>query len=75
MRTAAPSQVRDVYAWWFALSTRETHVAQGLLEGLTRHEIARALDLSIRTVDAYLGTLYRKTHTTGRDDLLSRWTS
>jgi DNA-binding NarL/FixJ family response regulator len=44
------------------LSEREREVLQRMAEGLTKKEIAAALDLSIHTVDNYLRRIYRKLH-------------
>ena len=44
------------------LSDREREVLQHMAEGLTKKEIATALDLSIHTVDNYLRRIYKKLH-------------
>lgn len=44
------------------LSDREREVLQRMAEGLTKKEIAAALDLSIHTVDNYLRRIYKKLH-------------
>jgi DNA-binding NarL/FixJ family response regulator len=49
-----------------ALSTREREVLRLLAEGLTDREIAGALTLSIRTVEAHVSSLLHKMHARNR---------
>jgi DNA-binding CsgD family transcriptional regulator len=52
-----------------ALSTRERHVAQLALTGLSSRRIGERLGLSARTVDNHLASVYRKLAISGRDEL------
>jgi DNA-binding CsgD family transcriptional regulator len=51
------------------LTARERSVALLVHEGRTNQQIARALDISIKTVEAYLTRLYRKTACSSRVEL------
>ena len=48
------------------LTARERSVALLVHEGRTNQQIARALDISVKTVEAYLTRLYRKTTCSSR---------
>lgn len=52
-----------------ALTARERSVALLVHEGRTNQQIARALDISVKTVEAYLTRLYRKTACSSRVEL------
>jgi DNA-binding CsgD family transcriptional regulator len=52
-----------------ALTARERSVALLVREGRTNQQIARALDISVKTVEAYLTRLYRKTGCSSRVEL------
>jgi len=52
-----------------ALTARERTVALLVHEGRTNQQIARALDISVKTVEAYLTRLYRKTTCSSRVEL------
>jgi DNA-binding CsgD family transcriptional regulator len=51
------------------LTARERGVARLVHEGLTNQQIARTMDISIKTVEAYLTRLYRKTSCSSRVEL------
>jgi DNA-binding CsgD family transcriptional regulator len=51
------------------LTARERSVALLVHEGRTNQQIARALDISVKTVEAYLTRLYRKTTCSSRVEL------
>jgi DNA-binding CsgD family transcriptional regulator len=51
------------------LTARERSVARLVHEGRTNQQIARMLDISVKTVEAYLTRLYRKTSCTSRVEL------
>ena len=51
------------------LTARERSVALLVHEGRTNQQIARALDISVKTVEAYLTRLYRKTGCSSRVEL------
>jgi DNA-binding NarL/FixJ family response regulator len=51
------------------LSERELEVTRLVVEGLSNQEVARALSLSNRTVQAHVSSALRKTSTTTRTQL------
>jgi DNA-binding NarL/FixJ family response regulator len=51
------------------LTARERSVARLVHEGRTNQQIARMLDISVKTVEAYLTRLYRKTSCSSRVEL------
>jgi len=51
------------------LTARERSVALLVHEGRTNQQIARVLDISVKTVEAYLTRLYRKTTCSSRVEL------
>jgi len=53
----------------FGLSTREREIARAATAGLTDHDIAAELYISVRTVNAHLRTIYRKLGINGRREL------
>lgn len=63
----------EAYLSGFGLSDRETEVAQLCIAGASRDEIARALAISPETVKKHVVSLYRKTGTRTRFNLLHRY--
>jgi DNA-binding CsgD family transcriptional regulator len=53
----------------FAFTPRERQVTEALLQGASRTQLARRLQLSEHTVGDHLRTLYRKAGVTGRGEL------
>lgn len=56
---------------WYGLTPREQVVVGHLLQGLPIKGIARALDRSPHTVITHLRSIYRKTGTAGREELVA----
>jgi DNA-binding CsgD family transcriptional regulator len=52
-----------------SLTRREREIAAMAARGDSDRDIARSLDLSVRTVQAHLAHVYAKTHASGRRDL------
>lgn len=57
---------RDALA---ALTERERRIAELVSEGLTNNEVATALVVSVKTVEAHLGHIYRKLGLRSRTEL------
>ncbi len=53
------------------LTSREKEVTQLVVEGLTNHEIARILVLSVRTVESHLHRIFRKIGAENRQELIA----
>lgn len=56
---------------WHGVTARERQIMQHLYSGSAPKQIARALDLSLYTVGDHLKALFRKTGTSGRDELIA----
>jgi len=52
------------------LSKREFEVLQGLVRGYTNPQIARDLDLSVKTIETYRSRIYQKLELHNRADLM-----
>jgi DNA-binding CsgD family transcriptional regulator len=59
---------------WYGITTRERQILQHLCDGSAPKQIARALDLSVHTVNDHLKAIFRKTGTSGRDELIAALT-
>ncbi|WP_344473282.1 helix-turn-helix transcriptional regulator [Nonomuraea monospora] len=59
------------YCDWYGVTPREQQIMQHLYSGSAPKQIARALDLSLYTVGDHLKALFRKTGTSGRDELIA----
>lgn len=68
-RTTGWPDVDDDPAADLGLSSRELEVARAAVAGLSDHEIAEALVVSVRTVHAHLRSIYRKLDVHRRADL------
>ncbi|MFC5834547.1 helix-turn-helix transcriptional regulator [Nonomuraea insulae] len=56
---------------WYGVTTRERQIMRHLYDGSAPKQIARALGLSLYTVSDHLKALFRKTGTSGRDELIA----
>ncbi|MEV0616671.1 helix-turn-helix transcriptional regulator [Nonomuraea sp. NPDC050404] len=56
---------------WYGVTARERQIMQHLYSGSAPKQIARVLDLSVYTVGDHLKALFRKTGTSGRDELIA----
>jgi DNA-binding NarL/FixJ family response regulator len=59
----------------FGLSPRESQVLEAIRSGYSPDEIARQLDISIRTVEAHKSALFRKTESKNTRELLNSFDS
>lgn len=71
LQLASVGQVLPAFAAWCGLTTRESHVVALATEGHAAKQIARRLNLSILTVNAHLGSSYRKAGVASRDELIA----
>ncbi|TMR04165.1 helix-turn-helix transcriptional regulator [Actinomadura soli] len=56
---------------WYGITARERQVMQYLHGGSAPKQIARAFELSVHTVNDHLKAIFRKTGTSGRDELMA----
>lgn len=56
---------------WYGLTARERTVLDRLCDGSAPKQIARSLGLSTHTVNDHLKALFRKTNTSGRQELMA----
>ncbi|WP_424889121.1 helix-turn-helix transcriptional regulator [Streptomyces sp. XH2] len=68
---AAGTLLLPTYAAWHGLTSRERQILRHLYSGAAPKNIARALGLSVHTVNAHVKAVFRKTGVSGRDELLA----
>ncbi|WP_340313452.1 helix-turn-helix domain-containing protein [Rhizorhabdus argentea] len=71
---AAPPRRRDFVEAWaevHSLTEREAEIVEKLFDGLKNQEIAHSLDLSVRTVENHLRSIFSKAGITSRTQALS----
>ena len=56
----------------YGLSDREREILQRLVDGLTKHEIADGLALSVHTVDSHVRNIYGKLHVDNRSGAVAK---
>jgi DNA-binding CsgD family transcriptional regulator len=71
LRTGDVHTVAPAFAAWCGLTARETQVLELLASGLSAKHMARALSLSVMTLNDHLRAIYRKASVRGRDELLA----
>lgn len=59
-------------ATYYGLTAREVAVLELVARGLASKQVARALAISLQTVNGHLQSVYRKCGVTGREELLGR---
>ncbi|TDD34140.1 helix-turn-helix transcriptional regulator [Actinomadura sp. KC06] len=59
------------FCHWHEITARERQVIEQLCTATPPKRIARALEMSVHTVNQHLKTIYRKTGADGRDELLA----
>jgi DNA-binding CsgD family transcriptional regulator len=72
LRTPTPTELLPAFARRFRYTPREEQITGLLLHGKATKQIARQLHLTTRTVEFHLDNLYRKTHVTGREELIAQ---
>ncbi|PKV82786.1 DNA-binding CsgD family transcriptional regulator [Streptomyces sp. TLI_146] len=63
--------VLGTFAAWHGLTARERQIVQHLHRGEPPKRIARALDVSVHTVNSHVRAVFRKAGVSGRDELLA----
>lgn len=74
LQAASATQVARTMAEACGLTARERQVLHLLIQGQPAKRIARALGVSVLTVNGHLRSIYRKCHVRGRDELFARLT-
>ncbi len=59
------------YCRFYKLTNRESEVLDLLVQGLNTHEIAKRLNIVIRTVESHLRSIFDKTGCTNRVELVA----
>lgn len=69
-----PPNILDEYinlaTIYTSFSPKETAVADSILLGLSNKEIAKKMNVSVRTIKNYLSNMYDKSFTKNRDELI-----
>jgi len=71
LQPAALPQLLPAVAAWLRLSPREMQVLGLAARGLPAHNMGRALQLSVLTVNDHLAAIYRKAGVSGREELFA----
>jgi DNA-binding CsgD family transcriptional regulator len=71
VQPARGADLWSVVASWYGITAREKTVICRLGEALSPKQIARRMDVSVHTVNDHLKSVFRKTGTRGRDELLA----
>ncbi|MGW9213238.1 helix-turn-helix transcriptional regulator [Embleya sp. NPDC055664] len=69
LQDACGTRVLPEFAAWHGLTAREGQVVRQLHSGAAPKQIARALDVSVHTVNTHLKAVFRKIGVSGRDEL------
>ncbi|GAA4624296.1 LuxR C-terminal-related transcriptional regulator [Actinoallomurus vinaceus] len=69
IQAATGGLLLPAFAAWYSITPRERTILQKLCEGTAPKQIARGLGISLHTVNDHLKSLFRKTNTSGRDEL------
>ncbi|MCX5384713.1 helix-turn-helix transcriptional regulator [Streptomyces sp. NBC_00083] len=70
-QSAPASQLLPAIFVWYGFTPRERAIVEYILGGLSTKRIARLLDMSPYTVSDHLRSVYRKTGTSGREELVA----
>lgn len=71
LQSAPASQLLPALFVWYGFTPRERTIVESLLGGLATKRIARLLGMSPHTVTGHLRSVYRKTGTSGREELVA----
>jgi DNA-binding CsgD family transcriptional regulator len=65
------NELTESFSRRFQISKREKDVLESLLAGQANKEIAEKLSISVRTVENHLSSIYQKTETSGRIQVIN----
>ncbi|MFI8930733.1 helix-turn-helix transcriptional regulator [Streptomyces sp. NPDC053474] len=71
LQEASGALLLPTYAAWHGLTARESEVVERLCSRETPRQIARVMQVSVHTLNTHVRNVYRKTGTSGRDDLVA----
>ncbi|WP_242908167.1 helix-turn-helix transcriptional regulator [Actinomadura terrae] len=71
IQAATPRQMLPSFCDWYGITPRERQIIAHLRDAMPPKQIARALELSVHTVNDHLKAVFRKTGACGRDELLA----
>ncbi|WP_433171124.1 helix-turn-helix transcriptional regulator [Actinoallomurus sp. CA-150999] len=69
IQAATGGMLLPAFTAWYSITSRERTILEKLCEGTAPKQIARGLGISLYTVNDHLKSLFRKTNTSGRDEL------
>jgi DNA-binding CsgD family transcriptional regulator len=72
METSSPSERRDTFSRSHGLTGREDELLRHLAEGVDTHIVARLMSISEHTVQDHLKSVFTKTSTSSRRELLAK---
>jgi DNA-binding CsgD family transcriptional regulator len=72
MEASSPSERRDIFSRSHGLTAREDELLRHLAEGVDTHAVATLMSISEHTVQDHLKSVFTKTSTSSRRELLAR---
>jgi DNA-binding CsgD family transcriptional regulator len=72
MEDSSPSERRDMFSRCHALTSREDVLLRHLVRGVDTETVARLMSISVHTVQDHLKSVFTKTSTSSRRELLAR---
>jgi DNA-binding CsgD family transcriptional regulator len=72
MEASSPSEQRDIFSRSHALTGREDQLVRHLAEGVDTRTVARLMSISEHTVQDHLKSVFTKTSTSSRRELLAK---
>ncbi|MEO7147969.1 MAG: helix-turn-helix transcriptional regulator, partial [Terrimesophilobacter sp.] len=71
MEASSPAERRDIFSRSHGLTKRESELLRRLAEGDDTHAVARSMSISELTVQDHLKSVFAKTSTSSRRELLA----
>jgi DNA-binding CsgD family transcriptional regulator len=72
MEASSPAERRELFSLCHALTRREAALLRHLAEGVDTRTVARLMTISQHTVQDHLKSMFNKTSTSSRSELLAR---